>query len=151
MSKTFDRVAAIVFLAVGALFMVESQRISKSAYGSAVGPNVFPFLLGLVLALLSIKLLLETMRYTDSCKERQPLQYKKFFIILIAAVIYAALLETVGYVMMTFLFLVVGFQTMEKGALWKSVVIAACFSLGVYGLYVKLLQGTLPSWPVWFQ
>jgi putative tricarboxylic transport membrane protein len=150
-SKTFDRVAAIAFLAVGALFMVESQRISKSAYGSAVGPNVFPFLLGLVLALLSIKLLLETMRYADSCKERQSLKYKKFFIILIAAVIYAALLETVGYVMMTFLFLVAGFQTMEKGALWKSVVIAACFSLGVYGLYVKLLQGTLPSWPIWFQ
>ncbi len=131
--------------------MVESLRISKSAYGSAVGPNVFPFLLGLILVLLSIKLLIETMRYADSYKERQPLQYKNFFIILLAAVIYAALLETVGYVMMTFLFLVVGFQTMEKGALWKSVVLAACFSLGVYGVYVKLLQGTLPSWPVWFQ
>ncbi|MBB3868972.1 tripartite tricarboxylate transporter TctB family protein [Parageobacillus toebii NBRC 107807] len=151
MSKTFDRVTAIAFLAVGALFMVESLRISKSAYGSAVGPNVFPFLLGLILVLLSIKLLIETMRYADSYKERQPLQYKNFFIILLAAVIYAALLETVGYVMMTFLFLVVGFQTMEKGALWKSVVLAACFSLGVYGVYVKLLQGTLPSWPVWFQ
>jgi putative tricarboxylic transport membrane protein len=150
-SKTFDRVAAIAFLAVGALFMMESMRISKSAYGSAVGPNVFPFLLGLILMLLSIKLLLETMRYSDSYKKKQPLQYKKFFIILLAAVIYAALLETVGYVMMTFLFLVVGFQTMEKGALWKSVVIAACFSLGVYGVYVKLLQGTLPSWPIWFQ
>jgi putative tricarboxylic transport membrane protein len=150
-SKTFDRVAAIAFLAVGALFMTESMRISKSAYGSSVGPNVFPFLLGLILMLLSIKLLLETMRYADSYKKKQPLQYKKFFIILIAAVIYAALLETVGYVIMTFLFLVVGFQTMGKGTLWKSVVIAACFSLGVYGLYVKLLQGTLPSWPIWFQ
>jgi putative tricarboxylic transport membrane protein len=150
-SKTFDRIAAIAFLAVGALFMVESLRISKSAYGSAVGPNVFPFLLGLILVLLSIKLLLETTRYVDSYKKKQPLQYKKFFIILIAAVTYAALLETVGYVIMTFLFLVVGFQTMEKGTLWKSVVIAACFSLGVYGLYVKLLQGTLPSWPIWFQ
>jgi putative tricarboxylic transport membrane protein len=149
-SKTFDRVAAIAFLAVGALFMTESMRISKSAYGSSVGPNVFPFLLGLILMLLSIKLLLETMRYADSYKKKQPLQYKKFFIILIAVVIYAALLETVGYVMMTFLFLVVGFQTMEKGALWKSVVIAACFSLGAYGVYVKLLQGTLPSWPIWF-
>jgi putative tricarboxylic transport membrane protein len=131
--------------------MTESMRISKSAYGSSVGPNVFPFLLGLILMLLSIKLLLETMRYADPYKKKQSLQYKKFFIILIAAILYAALLETVGYVIMTFLFLVIGFQTMEKGALWKSVVIAACFSLGVYGLYVKLLQGTLPSWPIWFQ
>jgi len=150
-SKTFDRIAAIAFLAVGSLFMVESLRISKSAYGSAVGPNVFPFLLGLILALLSIKLLFETTRYADSGSQKQPLQYKKFFIILLAAILYAALLETIGYVITTFAFLVVGFQTMEKGGLWKSVLLAACFSLGVYGLYVKLLQGTLPSWPIWLQ
>ncbi len=151
MNKTADRIAAVAFLAVGSLFMAESLRLSKSAYGSAVGPNVFPFLLGLVLALLSIKLLFETRGYKDSAGEKPPRQYKKFLIIFVAAILYAALLETIGYVIMTFLFLVVGFQTMAKGALWKSVVIAAGFSLGVYGLYVKLLQGTLPSWPVWFQ
>lgn len=151
MSKTFDRIAAIAFLAVGALFMMESFRISKTAYGSAVGPNVFPLLLGLVLTLLSIKLLLETMRYADSEKRKQTLQYKKFFIIFTALILYAVLLETLGYVITTFLFLTVGFQTMEKGSLWKSLLIAACFSFGVYGLYVKLLQGTLPSWPIWFQ
>lgn len=151
MSKTFDRIAAITFLAVGALFMVESLRISKSAYGSAVGPNVFPFLLGLILVLLSIKLLFETAKYAHSESEKLPLQYKKFFIILLAAVFYAAFLETVGYVITTFVFLVIGFQAMEKGGLWKSVLFAACFSLGVYGLYVKLLQGTLPSWPIWLQ
>jgi putative tricarboxylic transport membrane protein len=150
-SKTFDRIAAIAFLAVGFLFMVESLRISKSAYGSAVGPNVFPFLLGLILALLSIKLLFETTRYAHSGSQKQPLQYKKFFIILLAAILYAALLETIGYVITTFAFLVVGFQTMEKGALWKSALLAACFSLGVYVLYAKLLQGTLPSWPIWLQ
>ncbi|NNU83533.1 tripartite tricarboxylate transporter TctB family protein [Geobacillus sp. BMUD] len=151
MNKTADRIAAVAFLAVGSLFMAESLRLSKSAYGSAVGPNVFPFLLGLVLALLSIKLLFETRGYKEAVGEKPRRQYKKFLIIFIAAVFYAALLETVGYVITTFLFLVIGFQTMEKGALWKSIAIAAGFSLGVYGLYVKLLQGTLPSWPIWFQ
>ncbi|MCG6795649.1 tripartite tricarboxylate transporter TctB family protein [Geobacillus sp. YHL] len=151
MNKTADRIAAVAFLAVGALFMVESLRISKSAYGSAVGPNVFPFLLGLVLVLLSIKLLFETRNYSGATGEKLPRQYKKFLVIFIAAIFYAALLETVGYVITTFLFLVIGFQTMERGALWKSIAIAAGFSLGVYGLYVKLLQGTLPSWPIWFQ
>ncbi|OKO94214.1 tripartite tricarboxylate transporter TctB family protein [Geobacillus proteiniphilus] len=151
MNKTADRIAAAAFLAVGALFMAESLRLSKSAYGSAVGPNVFPFLLGLVLVFLSIKLLFETRSYSDAADEKPPRQYKKFLVIFIAAVFYAALLETVGYVITTFLFLVIGFQTMEKGALWKSIAIAAGFSLGVYGLYVKLLQGTLPSWPIWFQ
>lgn len=151
MNKTADRIAAVAFLAIGAVFMVESLRLSKSAYGSVVGPNVFPFLLGLILVLLSVKLLFETRRYAEAADEKPPRQYKKFLIILVAAILYAALMETIGYVIMTFLFLVVGFQTMAKGTLWKSVVVAAGFSLGVYGLYVKLLQGTLPSWPVWFQ
>ncbi len=77
MNKTADRIAAAAFLAVGALFMAESLRLSKSAYGSAVGPNVFPFLLGLVLVFLSIKLLFETRSYSDAADEKPPRQYKK--------------------------------------------------------------------------
>lgn len=150
MSKTFDRFAAVAFLAIGVLFMLESLRISKSAYGSAVGPNVFPFLLGLVLALLSIKLLLETLRYDVANTSRRELQYKKFFVILISSILYAVLLEHVGYIITTFLFLIIGFQTIQRGDIWKSIIISACFSFGVYVVYVKLLQGTLPSWPVWF-
>ncbi|MBB5323164.1 putative tricarboxylic transport membrane protein [Anoxybacillus tepidamans] len=151
MNKTFDRIATLTFLAIGVLFMIESLRISKSAYGSVVGPNVFPFLLGLILVLLSIKLLFETMRYPSIRGEKQRLQYKKFWIIFISAILYAILLEPIGYVITTFLFLIIGFQTMEKGSIRKSIIIAACFSLGVYGLYVKMLQGTLPSWPIWLR
>lgn len=151
MNKMFDRIATLTFLAIGVLFMIESLRISKSAYGSVVGPNVFPFLLGLILVLLSVKLLFETMRYPSTHGEKQRMQYKKFWTIFITAIFYAILLEPIGYVITTFLFLIIGFQTMEKGSIWKSIIIAACFSLGVYGLYVKMLQGTLPSWPIWLR
>ncbi|KIQ93490.1 Tripartite tricarboxylate transporter TctB family protein [Anoxybacillus thermarum] len=151
MSKTFDRVAALTFLAIGVLFMIESLQISKSTYGSVVGPNVFPFLLGLILVVLSIKLLFETIGYPSTRGEKQRLQYKKFWMIFISAIFYAILLEPIGYVITTFLFLIIGFQTVEKGSIWKSIVIAACFSFGVYGLYVKMLQGTLPSWPIWLK
>jgi putative tricarboxylic transport membrane protein len=150
MNKTFDRYASIIFLMIGAAFMLESFRISKSAYGSNVGPNVFPFLLGLILVLLSIKLLLETLKYNAGHLPKMKLQYKKFFIILAAAILYAILLEPLGYVLTTFLFLIIGFQTMEKGNLLRTVLIAGAFSFGVYYVYVEILQGTLPGWPIWF-
>jgi putative tricarboxylic transport membrane protein len=150
MNKTFDRFAALAFLIIGTVFMLESLRISKSAYGSNIGPNVFPFLLGLILALLSVKLFLETLRYRTSYAPKRNVQYKTFLILLVSSILYALLLESVGYVITTFVFLVIGFQTIEKGDIWKSILIAACFSFGVYFLYVKVLQGTLPSWPIWF-
>jgi putative tricarboxylic transport membrane protein len=136
MNKTFDRYASILFLMIGAAFMLESFRIAKSAYGSNVGPNVFPFLLGLMLVLLSIKLLLETLKYNAGHLSKKKLQYKKFLIILAAAILYAMLLEPLGYVVTTFLFLIIGFQTMEKGNLLRTVFIAGAFSFGVYYMYM---------------
>lgn len=44
MSKTFDRYASLAFLALGAGVVYQSQTISQSAYGSNVGPNIFPML-----------------------------------------------------------------------------------------------------------
>ncbi|MER2090113.1 MAG: tripartite tricarboxylate transporter TctB family protein [Sporosarcina sp.] len=148
MSKTFDRYSSIAFLLIGLLFVIESQKISDSAYGSSVGPKIFPMWLGAILILLSLRLLYETFTYKTETPSGMKLQYKKFFIIIISAVLYAFLLEKVGYVISTFLFLLISFQTMERGRLLPSFVIAAAFSFGIYYLFSKLLGGSLPGFPV---
>lgn len=149
MNKTFDRYSSIVYLVVGAAFMLLSQNISTSAYGSDVGPNIFPFGLGLLLVLLSLRLLYETFRYPDASKEKTSLDYKKFGILFLSAVLYAYFLEDIGYVIGTFLFLLIGFQTLEKGKWLQSIVISALLSIGVYYVFVEILQGSLPGFPVW--
>ncbi|MFD2215529.1 tripartite tricarboxylate transporter TctB family protein [Metabacillus endolithicus] len=150
MSKSFDRYSGMVFFAIGLAFVIESRKITESAYGSNVGPDIFPLGLGLALILLSIRLFYETFKYPKETKMREKLDYKKFVIILISAVLYGLFLETIGYVITTFLFLIVGFQVMERGKWWKSLVIAGGFSYGVYFLFVEILEGTLPGFPVWF-
>lgn len=140
MSKTFDRYTSVIFLAIGTLFVWESYGISDSAYGSNVGPNIFPLGLGLILIVLSLRLFYETLKYpttTDSAKPK--LDYKSFIIIIVSAFLYALLLEPLGYVLTTFAFLVIGFQTMKKGDWLKTIIIAAVFSFGVYYLFVKVL------------
>nr|WP_217367003.1 MULTISPECIES: tripartite tricarboxylate transporter TctB family protein [unclassified Brevibacillus] len=149
-SKTFDRFASLIFLVLGVAFVVGSQNISASAYGSNVGPNIFPMGLGSLLILLSLRLFYETFKYKqEGKKEKEKLDYKRFLIVLVAALFYVLLMEEIGYVISTFLFLFVGFQTMQKGKWLNSVIISSAFSFGVYLLYVEVLDGTLPGLPTW--
>ncbi|MGK7376597.1 tripartite tricarboxylate transporter TctB family protein [Planococcus sp. 1R117A] len=148
MSKTFDRFAGIAFLLIGLLFVIESQRISESSYGSAVGPDIFPIGLGTILILLSLRLLYETFRYQTGTKNGETVQYKKFIIIFVSALLYAILLEPLGYVITTFAFLLIAFQTMERGKWVKSILIASLFSFGVYYFFAEFLGGSLPGFPV---
>ncbi|MFC4766540.1 tripartite tricarboxylate transporter TctB family protein [Effusibacillus consociatus] len=149
MSKKFDRYTSLLFLVIGAGFMFESRKISESAYGSNVGPDIFPFGLGLILVLLSLRLFYETFRYKETEREKISLDYKRFLIILAAAVLYGFFLEDIGYVIGTFLFLLVGFQTMERGKWISSILVSGLFSSGVYFVFVEVLQGTLPGFPAW--
>jgi putative tricarboxylic transport membrane protein len=149
MNKTFDRYSSIIFALIGALFVVESRNISTSAYGSQVGPNLFPMGLGSLLILLSIRLFFESMKGQAGERQSSPLQYKRFLIILASTVLYAFFLEEIGYVIGTFLFLLVGFRVMGSTSWWKSALIAMLFSGGVYYIFVEILQGTLPGFPSW--
>jgi putative tricarboxylic transport membrane protein len=150
MNIKFDRIAAVLFLTVGVLFMIGSKHISSSSYGSVVGPDIFPFFLGLLLVLLSIRLFYETFGGQGQEKNKEKLQYKPFLIIFLSTLIYILSLETIGYVITTFIFLFVCFQTMERSKWVSSMLISACFSGIVYYLFVNVLKGTLPGWPIWF-
>lgn len=153
MNLKFDRVASIVFLALGLLIIVEAQKITSSAYGSKIGPSTFPTALGIILIILSVLLFVETIKHKATYKivgEKEDINspnYKRFLIIFIAAVAYVFLLEKLGYVITTFAFLLVGFQTLEKGKWISSIIIAAAFSAVIYYGFVNILGGSLPAFP----
>jgi putative tricarboxylic transport membrane protein len=150
MALKFDYIASVLFLAVGVLFIIGSRQLESSSYGSAVGPDIFPLILGGALILLSIRLFYETFITKNPQETKEKLQYKPFLIIFAATLFYILTLETIGYVITTFLFLFVCFQTMERSKVILSLIISACFSGLVYVLYVEILKGTLPGWPIWF-
>ncbi|AYA78464.1 tripartite tricarboxylate transporter TctB family protein [Bacillus sp. Y1] len=150
MDIKFDRIASVLFLAIGVLFIIGSRNLASTSYGSSVGPDIFPSILGALLVLLSIRLFYETFVTRSHHGEKEKLQYKPFLIIFVATLFYILTLETIGYVITTFIFLFVCFQTMERTKWVKSLIISACFSGIVYFLYVQVLKGTLPGWPIWF-
>lgn len=150
MDIKFDRIAATLFLAISVLFIIGSTHLSSSSYGSKVGPNIFPLFLGIILAFLSIRLFYETFQSKRQEGSKEKLQYKPFLIIFVATLLYILTLETIGYIITTFIFLFVCFQTMDRAKWITSLIVAACFSGAVFYLYVNVLKGTLPGWPVWF-
>lgn len=148
MNKAFDQYASFVFLLLGIGFIWQSSSISTSAYGSTVGANVFPMGLGAVLVLLSLRLFYEVFKIKGQSKNQaEKLDYKRFIMIFIAAVLYAYFLEIIGYVVGTFLFLLFSFQVIDKGSLLKSIMISGLFSVGVYVIFVVILEGSMPGFP----
>ncbi|GGI15529.1 tripartite tricarboxylate transporter TctB family protein [Gottfriedia solisilvae] len=150
MNKKFDRIAAIIFLIIGLTFMIESRGVATSAYGSVVGPNVFPFILGCILALLSFRLFYETFFYKQENTDTIQFNYKRFLIVLVSAIMYALLLEKIGFIISSFLFLLICFQALDRGKWLKSITISLGYSIIIYFVFVNVMKGTLPGWPIWF-
>jgi putative tricarboxylic transport membrane protein len=148
MNRSFDRWASILFVLIGVFFIFASRNLSATAYGSGVGPNIFPFGLGALLVVFSIRLFYETFQYKDDTSLKMKLDWKNFSILFLTTILYICFLEWLGYVLCTFLFLVIAFQIMERGKWLFPILIAGLFSGGVYYVYVYLLKGTLPAFPL---
>ena len=149
MKKTFDTIAGGVFLVVGMFFIVGSRSITQSSYGSKVGPNVFPFGLGLILVLLSLIVIYQARRHAGTAIEKGVRDYKRFGLLLLTTIVYVFVFESLGYVISTFLYLVILFQVMARKRLFVSILISAIFSCSVYYVYVMVFQGSLPPAPDW--
>jgi putative tricarboxylic transport membrane protein len=153
MSRRFDFIASLCFLFIGIFFFTASTRLAGNVIGGAVTPATFPKAFGALLVFLSALLLFETLKKKalnvrvnhDASEDRT--YYRRFFIILGAMVGYIILIEPLGFILSTFLFLVVAFQAMERTHLLKTLLIAGGFSLVIYFVFIKLLEASVPSWP----
>lgn len=143
----FDRYASIVFIALGVSLFFYSQTLTTTSTGGSIGPKELPLFLAVALVILSTFNLVAAIKAKSAAGKGGGFEYRKFLIILGSLLLYVLLLEPLGYVISTFLFLLAGFQTMERGAYLKSTLIAAAFSGGVYLLYVKVALGVLPGLP----
>ena len=141
----FDRYASVIFIVMGIALFFYSQTLTTSIE-SYIGPKELPMFLSIALVFTGILNLIAALR-AKSEKKGKPLEYKKFLIILGALLLYVNLLEIIGYVISTFLFLMVAFQTMERGKILTSAIISAAFAGGIYYLYVEVAMGTLPGLP----
>jgi putative tricarboxylic transport membrane protein len=143
----FDRVFSLILMVLAIALFYYSGTLDEMSSGGSIGPKEMPRFLAVGLFMAAILNLINVLKIKPTTQSAVSLEYGKFLKILIALLAYALLIERLGYVLSTFLFLFFCFQVMEHGKYLKTAVIAAALSGGVYALYVKVAKGALPPLP----
>jgi putative tricarboxylic transport membrane protein len=126
---------------------LESWRLDAGTL-HAPGPGFLPFITGLLLGVLAIIAFLQALREKPS-SDRAFFSFGDYLIkvgVLIGAlIVYVLLLNTLGFLVGTFLLLLVLFRIMEP-LKWKTVILASIITLAaVYLLFDFFLGTRLPT------
>jgi putative tricarboxylic transport membrane protein len=135
-------------LAIAVFVSFESFNHLKLGNLRSPGPGFFPFWGGVLLGLLSLVLLLNSFK-NNGTLSLSGLKSAKLLLVTGALLAYLLLLETLGFVTITFLFLFLLFPMEGRG--WRfSAVTALTGALFSYALFQLWLKTQLPSGPFGF-
>ena len=143
-----DLISGLFWLAIAIFFSIEGLIHLKLGTLHQPGPGFFPFWAGVVLALLSLILLFNSLKNRERFS-LSGLKSPKFLLATGAILAYLLLLETLGFVTITFLFLFLLFRMEYKG--WVFSAVAALVGAGSsYALFQLWLRTQLPAGPFGF-
>ncbi len=144
--KPINRKLGLVLAGFAGLYLFLSYQIPSYAY-ALVDADVVPKGLGFLLLLLSVLLFLQKKEETEQEKQKRSIPKKELYILLgVAAfiLIYIFLLEIVGFVIMTSLFVFTCSSFLGYKKYKTSALVAIIFSLILYFLFNYLLLIHLP-------
>ncbi len=140
--------AALCFVAFSAFIMWESLALE---YYTPLGPGsgFFPFWLGTVLGGLALAWLVQVSRPAGRPAEGAFLPNRggifRILSLLIAVVIVAGVMNTLGFQVAMFAFLVFTLTVLGKQPIWLTALIAVAGSAGIYHLFSGYLDVQLPT------
>jgi putative tricarboxylic transport membrane protein len=143
-----DLTSALFWLAIAIFFSIEGLIQLKLGTLRQPGPGFFPFWGGVVLGILSLVLLLNSLKNRDT-PSLPGLKSSKFLLATGAILAYLLLLETLGFVTITFLFLFLLLRLEYKGWVF-SAVSALVGAVAAYALFQLWLKTQLPAGPFGF-
>ena len=143
-----DLISSLFWLAIGVFFSIEGFIHLKLGTLHQPGPGFFPFWGGVVLGLLSLVLLLTSLKNRHRLS-LSGLKSSKLLLATGATLAYLLLLETLGFVTITFLFLFLLFRLEYKGWVF-SAFFALVGAVSSYALFQLWLKTQLPAGPFGF-
>jgi len=143
-----DQISSFFWLAIAIFFSIEGFMHLKLGTLHQPGPGFFPFWGGVVLGLLSLVLLLNSLKNKDRLS-LSGLKSSKLLLATGAILAYLLMLETLGFVTITFLFLFLLFRMEYKGWVF-SAVFALVGAGSSYALFQLWLKTQLPAGPFGF-
>ena len=126
---------------------IESYRLNIGEIRNP-GPGFFPFCVGLVMAGLSLIAIIQSAgKYEreEKSEHQEPFRWWNIAIILAAILAYALVLETVGFLICTFLFVSLLLKVVEPQS-WKATILGGLImAVSADILFNLILQSQIPS------
>lgn len=144
-----DRVFAVICLGLSVWLILESLQFDyHSKFGP--GPGFEPFWLGVLLALLSISLLINTLRRKGRKDDEAPClpgwkSLGRLAFIMLALAAFALVMESLGFVLTVFLFVAILLFSLEGVGIPKSVFYGVMFSFFIFLVFRYWLEVELPK------
>jgi hypothetical protein len=148
--KAHNLYVPIVLVLLGIFVLSYSYRIGIGSIDNP-GSGLFPFLLGLLLFLLSLyKIKLETRKKIGEKIGHPPLFFKKLVALISSLFFYALFLHTLGYLLTTlitlsFIFRIAGYKRWSKIVIYAMGIVLISYFIFTY-LGVRFPQGPLSRW-----
>jgi putative tricarboxylic transport membrane protein len=143
-----DLTSSLFWLAIAIFFAVDSVMHLRLGTLHQPGPGFFPFWAGVVLALLSLMSLFGSLKKRDMLS-LSGFKSPKLLLVTGALLAYLLLLETLGFLIVTFLFLLLLFRLGYRG--WGvSAVLALTAAVASFAIFQLWLKTQLPIGPFGF-
>jgi hypothetical protein len=148
--RSADRAAAAALLALGVAFSAGALKYYDYWGANGPGPAFLPFWLGLIMAVLAALLLVQAIRTDDPGEEWLPRgdSLRRLVLVLAATIALVALLQVVGMIVGTVLFLIVVVRFLDRHPWPLTIAVALAvaavnFLVFTYWLRVPLPVGVL--------
>lgn len=152
MALTKNKVTGLVALIVGVIYFFSTMSLPADlAQTDPVGPRAFPYIIGVCLILVGLLLVLKKEQLTEKNRavvfvwatDKETIL--KIAYTCVAGLIFGVILEPVGYLISTALFMTaMMFITYGKGRAIFNVVIGLVFAITTYVAFFELLEVSLP-------
>lgn len=144
-------IAAVVILLGAAVVLFDAIRVSINGGFGPQQPGFFPMIVGIGLVCFGLAFLVRATLKPDqalvkqAAEEHTDTHWRTLWVVVIALVIYAALLVPVGYIIATTVFFTGIAWVAGSRKLIRDLIIAVLFSAAVYFGFTELLGVRLPG------
>ena len=147
--KIYDLLSSLVWLVIGLAFLAGGVHMGLGPLHSP-GAGFFPGAIGAILSLLSLGLLISTLLKAGPLAERHAFwkekdSWKKVSLVVGSLIFYMALLEVLGYIATTLVFIFFSLKVVGRKSWMVSIAMAVLVALGSYALFKMALGVYLPK------
>lgn len=147
-----ERIVALFCMGMSAWIFYEASTFKGSALDS-IGPALYPRLVATVIGICGLALLItaknKPAKVSDDKSKEKESDYKSLLVVICALIIYSILIEWIGFIICTVLFLFSLALYLDKRPMKEKIKTAALFSIGLsiclYLFFGEFLGVLLPE------